>query len=388
MNECELSLNADKALRAQLNRRVTFHICPVTRSDCHEHDCESKSKPMIAISWSGLPVYGARLIRAGIKRLGQPVAVIATKPEIPIKGMEEILGQKIHWIDGSDVYSWEQLYLPVPDIFFQAGWFVPSFNNLGKEVKCNGGKVICLIDNYWENNLRQWLGAVYFRLVYKRWFSAYWVAGKSGKRLLRFFGVSSSRIYQGLYGADPQCFSPGPTLTQRPKQLIYVGRFIPEKGISTLAKAFKIFHSNFPEWELIAYGVGECKSLLENSPGITVHQFAQPPQIAEALKRSRFLVLPSLVDHWPLVVAEATLVGCGLILSDKVGNCVDLLNQKNGFVFPAKSEKELSVRLKKAANLSDSQLDEMYGESKRLGSLFDPEHWGVTFKKIIAHVWD
>jgi len=349
----------------------------------------SASKIIIAFSWNELPAYGARLLHAGIKRFGEPVTVIATVPQIPIKGMGEILGQKIHWIDRSNINSWKDLGLPVPDIFFQAGvYYLPSFRKLGKEVREHGGKVVLLSDNCWKNSIRQWGGALLFRLIFRRWFSAVWVPGKSGSKLMRIFGFSESEIYQGLYGSDDQCFTAGPPLHKRPKQFIYVGQFIPRKGISTLVKAFEIFNLDYPDWKIIMYGAGECQNILANCPGVIVRSFAQPHQIADAFKQSRFLVLPSKQDHWPLIVSEAALVGCGMILSNKVGNILEFLNEKNGFVFPSKSVEELSDRLKKAASLPEWRLDEVYHESLRLGLSFTPKQWADKFCQILSDLRD
>jgi len=204
--------------------------------------------------------------------------------------------------------------------------------------------------------------------------------------MMRIFGVPYAQIYQGLYGSDPDCFTAGPLLKQRPKHFIFVGKLIPAKGIPTLVKAFKLFHKDYPEWRLIVFGDGECRTLLEDSPGILVNPFVQPPQIADALRKAIFLVLPTLTDHWPLVVSEATLAGCGLILSDRVGNRAEFLNEKNGFVFSAHSVNELSNRLKEAASLPDWRLDEAYSESIRLGSFFGPAQWAQKFHQIISEV--
>jgi len=346
------------------------------------------SKTDIVISWVGLPAYGAHLIRAGINTLGQPVTVIATRPGIPIKGMEDILGQKVNWIDGENVKSWREIGLPMPNIFFQVGWYSPSLNSLGKEVRNSGGKVVALVDNCWKNNTRQWMGAIKYRLLYKKWFSAVWVPGESGAHLFRIFGVDSSQVFKGLYGSDPNCFYSQSDLNQRPKHFIFVGQFIPRKGIATLARAFGRFHKEFPEWKLLTYGAGECQSMLENCSGIEVHPFAQPAQIAEALRKARFLVLPSREDHWALVVSEATRAGCGLILSNKIGSRFDLLNTKNGFVFPARSPKKLAERLKQAALLPPWRLGEVHTERKRLGSLYGPKTWAETFEQIISQMQD
>ena len=97
------------------------------------------------------------------------------------------------------------------------------------------------------------------------------------------------------------------------------------------------------------FGNGECENLLKNRSDVILNDFAQPKEIAKSMSMSRFLVLPTLTDHWPLVVSESALVGCGMILSDKVGNSIEFLNSKNGFSFPSKSVKELSKCLSRAA---------------------------------------
>jgi len=347
----------------------------------------SKSKFKIAISWNELPAYGARVLRASIQKYGHPVTVIATTPQIPIKGMEDILGQKIYWINPSSIKSWDELGLEVPDIFFQAGvYYIKSFNKLGSEVRKNHGKVVLLSDNCWKKSFRQISGSILFRLIFKRKFAAVWVPGKSGETLMRIFGFAKNQIYQGLYGSDNKCFTPGPPLLSRPEQFIFVGKLTYLKGVHTLFEAFKTFNKTFPNWKIIIFGDGEYSHLLQNCPGIVVNPFAQPPQIAEAMRESRFLVLPTLTDHWPLVVSEASLAGCGLILSNKVGNALEFLNEKNGFSFKSKSETELTEKLIKAASLPELRLKEVYNESLRLGVKFIPETSADKFCKIISYL--
>ncbi|MEY4403905.1 MAG: hypothetical protein RIR91_1940, partial [Verrucomicrobiota bacterium] len=60
----------------------------------------------VAFSWQGLPQYAARQLRPAIARLGQPCAVVGTRPAVPIQGMEESLGQPIHWVESSQSVRW------------------------------------------------------------------------------------------------------------------------------------------------------------------------------------------------------------------------------------------------------------------------------------------
>ena len=344
------------------------------------------NKIKIAFSWNELPVYGARLLRAGIRELGLPVEIVATRPTIPILGMDEIVNQKIYWIDKTKVKSWDELGLEVPDIFFQAGWYIDSFINLGNEVKNKGGKVVLLSDNCWKNSIRQWIGALVYRIKYRKYFDAVWVPGKSGQTLMRFFGVKKENIFKGLYGSDPISFEIGPPLSQRKKYVLFVGQLIDRKGIPQLATVFSKFHNQFPDWQLIIFGDGPLRDLIHDKPGIIVFPFAQPLQIAKSMREARFLVLPALEDHWPMVVNEASLSGCGLILSDRVGNISEFVGKENGYVYPVNSQNELLDAFVKITKLNDNVLDKISDESRNLGMKFTPHVWAEVFKKILTEI--
>ena len=58
--------------------------------------------------------------------------------------------------------------------------------------------------------------------------------------------------------------------------------------------------------------------------------------VREILGCSDAFVLPSLSDAWPLVIIEAAAAGLPLMVCDRVGNCVDIVERgRNGWVFDA-----------------------------------------------------
>ncbi|MBU3578637.1 glycosyltransferase [Polynucleobacter sp. 73C-SIWE] len=341
----------------------------------------------IAISWNELPCYAAHLIAAGIKGVDNPVQVISTRPTIPITGMEEILGQKVHWIDKDNIYTWEQLGLDVPEIYFQAGiTYIPSLRRLGDQVRKSGGRVVLLSDNCWKNSYRQWVGMVAFRVIYRKQFHAVWVPGASGVKLMRKLGVSAENLFTGLYGSDPDIFFPKEVSLRREDKFIFVGQLIKRKGVDKLVAAFSRFHQKHPEFQLDVYGAGPLASAVSGIKGINLRSFSKPETIAEALKRSKFLILPSLEDHWPLIVSEAAMSGCGLLLSDKIGNIPEFANEKNSFIFNTTSDDALYESMLMAAQCSENTLNEISRESCRLGMKFTPSNWAINFKKIIHEI--
>lgn len=336
----------------------------------------------IAIAWNGLPFYAARLIRAGVDRVNVPVEVLGSKPSVPIEGMGETLGQPIHWIDNDSPQSWIDLDVERPDLFIHTGWNYEGFNTLGHEVRAHGGHVVSMIDNRWKNSIRQWIGAAVFRLRYRRWFDAVWVPGKSGRRLCRFLGMSDEDIHEGMYGADPEVFPEGPPLPKRRKTMLFVGQLIPRKNVSHLVKAFLEFRKDHPDWSLKIVGEGEV-TIPANESGIEQEGFLQPQEVARRMRESRFLLLPSREDHWGLVVHEAALSGCGLIVSENVGAAHDLVSAGNGVVHPVDSVSALENALRQVVTKSRSWQSTVTETSHELAKRFGPEVWGETFEEIV-----
>ena len=119
--------------------------------------------PRIAFAWKGLPAYGARLIRSAQQAIDEPIAVIGTRATVAVADVESILGGPVQWIEDDRPVRWNDLGMRPPQLFIESAWATPAFNNLARQVKQSGGKVVSMVDNRWKNNLRQWLGTVYFR---------------------------------------------------------------------------------------------------------------------------------------------------------------------------------------------------------------------------------
>ncbi len=339
----------------------------------------------IAIAWDGLPYYAAVCIAAGIRAVGQEVPVIATPASVPLEGVAERLGQAIHQVGPRDRTRWSDLGLEVPEFFFHTGWAYPCFNFLADEVRARGGRVVAFIDNNWKNTPRQWLGALYYRLLLKRRFAAVWVPGRSGRRFCRFLGVPPHRIYEGLYGADPALYGNDRPLAARPKKILFVGQFIARKGVDYLLEAFTRFHAEHPDWTLRCVGNGPLADAIEGE-GITRDPFLQAEDVARIMAESRFLVLPSREEHWGLVVHEAALAGCGLILSDRVGAHPDLATDQNSFVVRLRERGALLRAFEAAAALSGTDLDRVRNGSIEAAARFGPEIWADTFSRIVNEI--
>ena len=335
----------------------------------------------VAIAWHGLPHYGARLIRPVVDRLGERIAIIATQGPQSAEEIEAALGSSICIVPEDPQLRWNQLGMQVPDLFFHTGWAYPNFRSLAREVKRQNGTVVSMVDNACKHNLRQKIGKYIFRWRYRPQVDFAMVPGASGLELMRFFGMPHGSVYTGLYGADPETFQLGPPLSERAYHFLFAGQFISRKGLQGLAEAVRLLRSEGMNFRIAAVGAGPLRADLE-SAGIEVCAFGEAAAVARMMQNACFLVLPSIEDHWGLVVHEAALSGCGLILSTAVGAHRDLLNAQNGFICePGRP----APAMRQALLVDPIWLSGCLMESRRLASAFGPQRWSQVFEEICTH---
>jgi glycosyltransferase involved in cell wall biosynthesis len=343
----------------------------------------------IAFMWPGLPDYAARQIKTLIENDVFEVDVIATKPKIPIKGMEHSLGKNINWIaETHDKVSWETLGLKIPDFVFQGGWAHKAFNALSVQAKNSGARIFLMNDqNFSGTFLRSWVDPLRYRLLYRHRFSGALVPGRSAAYYMQYLGFNISNVKHGLYGADLELFTSHIPLVKRPFRILFAGQFVNRKNVVRLVRVFEKISHEFPLWSLSLVGSGELKSQLSQHVKIEVVDFLQPSDLAKKMGNSRVLVLPSYEEHWGLVVHEAAACGCALLLSKQVGSVEDLAMQKNALLFDAWSDSSLEQALRSILVWTDSQWTEAETQSRSVAQKFSPAVFAAAVHALIEEVW-
>lgn len=345
---------------------------------------------MICFAWAGFPQYAARCIRTLVDATKEDVVVVATKPKVPIEGMDALCGCEVIWIEYSETRPLvEILKGRMPRVLFVTGWKVRVFQAFRDQVKRWGTKVVSMVDNNQlagiasllsihglKLAIREAMKALRFKFLIKGKFDAYFVPGKSGERLLSNYGVPKKQIMKGMYSADSALFGCDVPLSAREKKIIYVGQYIERKNVMRMVEAFAkaVTIGNCKGWTLELYGSGSQREELTSKVAnlniglkpydakITVRDFVQPEQLASLYKGARALCLPSLEEHWGLVVHEAALSGCMLLLSRYVGASEDLLKFDsddciNGELFDPYSEVDIKDAFGKFLCMTEVELD-------------------------------
>jgi glycosyltransferase involved in cell wall biosynthesis len=248
-----------------------------------------------------------------------------------------------------------------------SGWSVKAFNHIAKDVRASNGKVILMFDVNYRFSFKECLKALRFRLFLSKRFDAVFVPGKGSVELMRFYGVAKDKIITGVYAADSTLFTNGGELAKRPKKMVYVGRLCKRKNVRGLCKAFVKAGGPEKGWNLEIYGCGEDRDMLHKyNPAVKIHDFLQPEELAKVYQNARCFVLPSFEEPWGLVVHEAALSGCVLLLSDRVGAVKDLLGEGNGFTFNPYSLKSFVCAMRKVFELDDNALSKAQSVSLSL----------------------
>jgi glycosyltransferase involved in cell wall biosynthesis len=335
----------------------------------------------VSVVWHGLPAYAARLIRSVVHEPNIDLQVFSTAPPEDPRYLEEIIGQRVHWIDERNARTIAEGDLA--DVCFVTGWAFEACRQFARAAKTRGTPVVAMIDNRWRGDLRQRLGSIYFRLRLRDTIDYAWVPGSSATRLCRSLGLPPRALVDGLYGGDGTVFTPSPS-DDRPPRIGFVGQLIRRKGFDVLVDAFKQFRRESPEYELHAYGAGELEPLAAGIPGIAVHPFSKPHVIAEAMRTFRVFVMPSRDDNWPLALHEAALSGCALVTTCEVGNAGEFVSESNGIVIPSVDSETLTAALRTVAAWPAERRRSAALTSRRLAESFGPERWRREFLRLCA----
>ncbi|MCU4158060.1 glycosyltransferase family 4 protein [Carboxylicivirga sp. A043] len=274
-----------------------------------------------------------------------------------------------------------------PDIIICSGWVDKGYVTICKHYK---GKVptVMSMDNQWHGNLKQRLACLAAPFKLHTVFSQAWVPGEPQKAYAHKLGFKE--VETGFYCADTKVFKPlGQEKLKEgsaiPKRLLYVGRYIPQKGIDKLFEAFlELQEEGLTDWELHCLGMGDLFDERPIHEKIHHHGFVQPADMHQYLKITGVFVLPSDFEPWGVVTHEMAVAGFPMVISSAVGSATMFLEDgKNGYLFQQGSKDALKDALKCMMQANDSDLRDMATASFEKGMSWTPERWVETLIRMI-----
>lgn len=158
-------------------------------------------------------------------------------------------------------------------------------------------------------------------------------------------------------------------LLQR-RMIVFVGQLVERKGIRHLLQAFKELNPEVHDVGLILVGDGPMKntfkSLCNGRVNKRVHflGFVDEETKIQCYSISDVFVLPSLKDHWGLVVNEAMLCGLPVIVTEATGAKEMIERGVNGLVVDETSSSQLCAALRRVV-LNEVEAIEMGQNAQR-----------------------
>jgi len=339
----------------------------------------------VAVLWEHLAGYVQAALRALTSQERIDLLVVQRSRE-PHAAFIRLLGESCEVIDLSDANGTRKLDLVArvqsfaPDVTLITSNKDSLYRAVARANHRQGRLTLWGSDVPPRSWWRDTHGMARGRLGALRSYDAAFVAGQAAHEYARRVGFPEGRIFQGLYTCDAELFrpvgvsrhAPGAVGTW-PSVFLFVGQFIPRKGLDTLREAYRRYrrHSSAP-WELWCAGAGPQRSLLDGEVGVRVLDFVAPRECAQLMAQAGAFVLPSRMDHWGVVIHEATCAGLPVIASRTSYTSVDLVQDGcNGYTFPAGDVTALERLL--AACADDGVARAMGERSLALSYRFDPQ---------------
>lgn len=292
-----------------------------------------------------------------------------------------------------DIEAWliEAVARQEPDVVVVCGWIYWPYTRVVRAPALRHVRMVLGMDSPWHGSLMQRLGRLRLHSVLDRC-DAVVTAGERSATYARKLGVPEHRIRSGYYGFDHARFGPIARSRQAsgwPGQFLFIGRYVPQKDLGTLAAAYARYRQLVAEpWGLTCCGDGPEGGLIANQPGITDIGFKPPSELPGVLRRHGAFVMASDFEPWGVVIAEAAASGLPLLCTTACGASVDLLRPYYNGLVAAPRDVEGLARAMQWMHEHEAELPLMGARSHALAEAFSAESWAVRWHNYLLETLD
>ncbi len=181
------------------------------------------------------------------------------------------------------------------------------------------------------------------------------VSEDTRQELIEHYGVDPQKVHTLENCIDLETYMPAPERKRDGNVILFVGRLEDRKGVWVLLHAFHILVKKYPDLQLRLIGknlVGDSlfhfirKRGLEKSVAVLGH--LDEPLMLRELQEAGVVAVPSLIEGFGLIAAQAMAAGCCVVASDCPGLRSIITDKKTGLLFKTGSAEDCAQKLESA----------------------------------------
>lgn len=272
-----------------------------------------------------------------------------------------------------------------PNILVVSGWFIKKYVWISKKIKKRGIPCVAYSDTQWRATWKQHMNAAISRWHLKKAFSHLWVAGIYQYEYARKLGYKKQNILFNSICCNYSLFNDtlSRKIESRPKNFLFVGRFIPEKGLGYLLDSWNSI-SDKKGWTLTLVGDGELPKGIANDDTVIIKEFKDQKEVKIEMDMAGCFVLTSIFEQWGVVLHEAALAGLPIICTEDCGSHPHfLIHGYNGYKIKSKDFAGIARAMKKIISMDYQEILMMSHRSRELGQTITPEKLAANLLSII-----
>jgi glycosyltransferase involved in cell wall biosynthesis len=196
------------------------------------------------------------------------------------------------------------------------------------------------------------------------------VSKDTADALAEDYGVPRQKMAVIENGIDEAYFDTSDPVQRDPATALFIGRLEERKGVFQLVDAFEQVHRHIPSAKLRLIGrnlVGNRLKDVIRVKGLTefvdILGFIEEPMRIREMRQATIVVVPSVLEGFGLVAAEAMALGCPVIVTDCPGLRSLVRDGHTGLVVPSEDPAALADAIAKL--LQDKALAERLGHEAK-----------------------
>lgn len=271
-----------------------------------------------------------------------------------------------------------------PDVVFAPATPFPEGMAADAHRLASGCRRVMMDDAWEQTDRRGWLTSAMKRLIHRN-IDGVFIPAPSHLAYYERLGFPRGRAVFGVdvvdnvyfhRFADAACAGATAIRAERglpEKYFLFVGRFLPRKGLETLVTAYGRYRAQTVSeaWELVLVGGGphlaNIQALAENVAGVQFAGVVTGEDLCQYYGLAQTLIVPSVLDPWGLVVNEGLAAGLPVLVSRGCGAAGTLVAEgENGWTFAAEDTDELAGLMLRVSVLTDELLTRMGSKSREI----------------------